>query len=39
MKKELLILPCLTHTDLYDGGGKDAIPFNKIESIIKEHLK
>ena len=37
--KELLILPGLTHTDLYDGGGKDAIPFDKIEIFIKEHLK
>ncbi len=28
--KELLLLPDVVHTDLYDGGGKDAIPFDKI---------
>ena len=25
--------------DLYDGGGKDYIPFDKIESFMSEHLK
>ena len=37
--KELLIIPGATHTDLYDGGGKDAIPFDKIEAFMKENLK
>ena len=30
--KELMIIPDAVHTDLYDGGGKDAIPFDKIEA-------
>ena len=29
--KELMIIPDAVHTDLYDGGGKDAIPFDKLE--------
>jgi fermentation-respiration switch protein FrsA (DUF1100 family) len=37
--KELLIVPGATHTDLYDGGGKNAIPFDKIENFFKEYLK
>ncbi len=37
--KELLIIPGASHTDLYDGGGKDAIPFDKIEAFMKEYLK
>ncbi|MCR4960335.1 MAG: alpha/beta hydrolase [Lachnospiraceae bacterium] len=37
--KELMIIPDAVHTDLYDGGGKDAIPFDKIESFYKEYLK
>ena len=36
--KELLLIPGASHTDLYDGGGKDAIPFDKIESFLKAHL-
>ena len=36
--KELLILPGVSHTDLYDGGGKDAIPFDKLESFFRTHL-
>jgi fermentation-respiration switch protein FrsA (DUF1100 family) len=35
----LLIVPGATHTDLYDGGGKNAIPFDKIENFFKEYLK
>lgn len=35
--KELLILPDLVHTDLYDQ--KDKIPFDKVESFLKENLK
>lgn len=37
--KELLIIPNAVHTDLYDGGGKDTIPFDKLEQFFKEHLK
>lgn len=37
--KELLIIPGASHTDLYDGGGKNAIPFDRIESFFREHLK
>ena len=37
--KELLILPDAVHTDLYDGGGKDAIPFDKLAEFFMEHLK
>ena len=37
--KELLIIPDAVHTDLYDGGGKNAIPFDKLEEFFKEHLK
>ena len=37
--KELLVLPGVSHTDLYDGGGKDAIPFDKIESFFNTYLR
>ena len=37
--KELLIIPDAVHTDLYDGGGKDAIPFDKLETFFAEHLR
>ena len=37
--KELLIIPDAVHTDLYDGGGKNAIPFDKIESFYRAYLK
>ncbi|MDE7261662.1 MAG: alpha/beta hydrolase [Oscillospiraceae bacterium] len=37
--KELLIIPDAVHTDLYDGGGKDAIPFDKMERFFLEYLK
>ena len=37
--KELLIISDAVHTDLYDGGGKNAIPFDKIESFYREYLK
>ena len=37
--KELLLIPGATHTDLYDGGGKDSIPFDKLEAFFNEHLK
>ena len=37
--KELMIIPDAVHTDLYDGGGKDYIIFDKIESFMSEHFK
>lgn len=37
--KELLIIPDTVHTDLYDGGGKDAIPFDKMVEFFNKNLK
>ena len=37
--KELMIIPGAVHTDLYDGGGKDAIPFDKLEEFFRLYLK
>ena len=37
--KELYIIPGASHTDLYDGGGKNAIPFDKIESFFETYMK
>ena len=37
--KELMIIPDAVHTDLYDGGGKDAIPFDKLQRFFSEYLK
>ena len=37
--KELLIIPGATHTDLYDGGGKGAIPFDKLEAFFNAYLQ
>ncbi len=34
--KELMLLPDVVHTDLYDGGGKNAIPFDKLERFFAE---
>ncbi len=36
--KELLLIPNAVHTDLYDGGGKNAIPFDKIEAFYKKNF-
>jgi len=36
--KELLIVPGASHCDLYDGGGKDAIPFDAIEEFFNKNL-
>lgn len=33
--KELMIIPGANHTDLYDGGDKNYIPFDKIEAFIR----
>ena len=37
--KELMIIPGAVHTDLYDGGGKKAIPFDKLESFFNQYLQ
>ncbi|MEF2825466.1 MAG: alpha/beta hydrolase [Peptococcaceae bacterium] len=36
--KELLILPDTVHTDLYDGGDKNAIPFDKLADFYRTYL-
>lgn len=36
--KELLIIPNTVHTDLYDGGDKNAIPFDKLADFYRTHL-
>ena len=37
--KELMIIPDASHTDLYDGGGKGRIPFDKLASFFRTYLK
>ena len=37
--KELLLIPDAVHTDLYDGGGKNAIPFDKLADFFSTWLK
>ncbi len=37
--KELLLIPGAVHTDLYDGGGKGAIPFDKLEEFFNKYMK
>lgn len=37
--KELMIIPGASHTDLYDGGGKNAIPFDKIQAFFEKNMK
>lgn len=37
--KELLIIPDAVHTDLYDGGSKNAIPFDKLADFFTTYLK
>ena len=36
--KELMIIPNASHTDLYDGGDNNYIPFDKIEKFFNENL-
>lgn len=36
--KELLVIPGATHTDLYDGGEKGAIPWDKLEGFFAQYL-
>ena len=35
---ELLIIPDAVHTDLYDGAGKNAIPFDRLEEFFTTNL-
>ncbi|MBP3793126.1 MAG: alpha/beta hydrolase [Ruminococcus sp.] len=37
--KQLLIIPDAVHTDLYDGGEKKVIPFDKIQEFYEKYLK
>ena len=37
--KELMIIPGASHTDLYDGGDGDFIPFDKIQEFFEQYLK
>lgn len=37
--KFFVSVPGATHTDLYDGGGKNFIPFDKIEDFFNKYLK
>ena len=37
--KQLLIIPDASHCDLYDGGERDYIPWNKLEQFFRENLK
>ena len=37
--KELVIVPGASHCDLYDGGEKGAIPFDRIAAFYRKHLK
>lgn len=37
--KELYIVPGANHTDLYDGGDNNYIPFDRIEKFFKDNLK
>ena len=37
--KELMLIPGASHTDLYDGGEKNAIPFDRLAAFFEENLK
>ena len=37
--KQLLIIPDASHCDLYDGGEKNYIPWDKLETFFRENLK
>ena len=37
--KELVIVPGASHCDLYDGGGRNAIPFDRIEAFYIKNLQ
>ena len=37
--KELVLVPGAVHTDLYDGGGKNAIPWDRIQAFFERYLQ
>jgi fermentation-respiration switch protein FrsA (DUF1100 family) len=37
--KELVIIPGASHTDLYDGGNKNYIPFDRLAEFFAKYLK
>ena len=37
--KQLLVIEGASHTDLYDGGNKNAIPFDRLADFFNEYLK
>ena len=39
VSKELVTIPDATHCDLYDGGNDKVIPFDNIESFLRDNLK
>jgi fermentation-respiration switch protein FrsA (DUF1100 family) len=36
--KEMLVIEGASHTDLYDGGENEAIPFDKLQSFFEKYL-
>ena len=36
--KELVLIPGASHTDLYDGGNKNAIPFDRLAAFFTKHF-
>jgi Hydrolases of the alpha/beta superfamily len=36
--KEFLVIPGAVHTDLYDGGSYNAIPFDKVQAFFEKYL-
>lgn len=36
--KEFLVIPGAVHTDLYDGGSNNAIPFDKVQEFFEKYL-
>lgn len=36
--KEMLVIEGASHTDLYDGGGNGAIPFDKLQAFFEKYL-
>ncbi len=37
--KEFLVIEGASHTDLYDGGNYNAIPFEKLQRFFEDNLK
>ena len=36
--KKLLVIEGASHTDLYDGGGRDAIPFDRLNEFFAKYI-